>query len=175
MELAVHPRDWVAESSVLFKIDHDALDGRNFEKKIVDRPIPGASVEVPGIFSLGTGFQFVVGAGVKTKGGISFRVGMRASLPDSPRLNLDLVQVWRNSAEGFERFSVEPIGEIGGLARPVEISLAAKPKLAFGIDILGKITFQIALIINLPELKGTLTPTYSAYPHKESEDLSGFI
>jgi hypothetical protein len=175
MELTVLPQDWEAESSVLVKIDRDALDVWNREKKIVDRPIPGASVEIPEIFSLGPSFQFVLGAGVKTKGGISFRVGMRASLPGSPRLNLDLVKVWRSSAEGFEGFSVEPIKELDALATPVEISLAVKPKLVFGIDILGKFTVQLALIINLPELKGTLTPNYSAYLHKESGDLSGFI
>lgn len=162
LELSVQPQNLAAEMSLEVTIDDpDPVNPLSNEKTIADVPIPGAAVVIKDVFSLGLRAQFAAGFSTKLKSGIKFRAGMSASLPGTPRINLDAVQLWRNSVEGFDAFAVDPIMELKSSSKTADISLAAKPKLVFGIDIIGKINFEIALVINLPELKGTCTAKYS--------------
>jgi hypothetical protein len=172
MELEVSPQDFAAEMTLEVTIDNqEKVDSLSNEKTLAELPIPYASVVVKEIFSLGLRAQFAAGFTTKVKKGITFQAGISASLPGNPKFTIDAVQLWRNAAEGFQAYTVDPILEIKSLSATAEISLAAKPKLVFGIDVIGRFKLEIALIVNLPELKGTATAKYSRSPGRRSTCL----
>lgn len=162
MDLEVSPQDFAAEMTFEVTIDdQDKVETLSNEKTLMDVPVPNAGVVIKEIFSLGLRVQFAAGYVTKVKRGITFRAGISAALPGNPKFVIDAVQLWRNAAEGFEAYTVDPSVDLKSLSGTADISLAAKPKLVFGIDIIDEFKLEIGLIVNLPELKGTATAKYS--------------
>lgn len=163
----MEPRDLAAAMSLEVTIEkQEKVDTLSLEETIADVPIPAAGVAIKDVFSLGLHVQFAAGFATRLKSGITFRAGLKATLPGTAKMTLDAVQFWESSATGFDGFTVDPIAEIKSLSKTVDISLAAKPKLIFGVDIMDTAKFEISAILNLPEVKGTCTAKFSMRPFR---------
>ena len=172
LNLDLLPQNLAAEMTLEVTLDRpEVVDELSNEMKIADVPIPGAAVVIKEIFALGLRAQFLAGFTTRLRGGIKYKAGLSAALPGSPRITLDAIQLDKNGAEGFDGFHVAPKMSLKSLSATADFSLAARPKLVFGIDIIDKIQFEISLIINLPELKGTCTAKYRTWRGRE---LNGF-
>lgn len=168
------PEDFAAEMSLEVTVEKQGkIDKLSYEETLADVPVPGAGVVIKNILSVGLRIQFAAGFTTKLKSGITFRAGLSASLPGTSRITLDAITPWENRASGLEGFRVDPYVEIQSLSRTAEISLAAKPKLVFGIDLVNIATYEIAAIVHLPELKGTCTVKSSMYSCGDLSDTSG--
>ena len=171
MHLEVEPRDFDAEMSLEVTLDRpDKVEELSYEKTLADVPVPGAGVVIKDVLSVGLRIQLTAGLTTQLRSGITFRAGLKASLPGTAKITMDVLNFWESSASGFGGFTVDPTVKIISLPRSAEIALAAKPKLVFGVDIIGMSTYEIAAIFNLPELKATCTAKYSTYSDGRSSN-----
>ena len=162
MHLEVSPEGFRAAMSLEVTIEKQGqIDKLSNEQTIGDVAVPGAGFVIQDVMSVGLHVQFAAGFTTKLKSGITFRAGLEASLPWTSKLVLDALDFSQNAAIGFEGFEAYPILELKSLSRTADVSLAAKPKLVFGVDINNVAKFEIAAIVHLPELKGTCTVKYS--------------
>ena len=139
------------------------IDPLSNERTIADVPVPGAGIVIKDIISVGLRFQFAAGFITKVKSAINFRAGLEAWLPWTSKLIIDALHLEKNAAIGFEGFGINPIIDLKAISYTADVSVAAKPKLIFGIDLERVAKFDISAIINLPELKGTCTAKWSKY------------
>ena len=138
----------------------EKIDELSYEKTLFSEGIPGIGVAIADIFEIGATFKYAVGWTTKFKGICKFKAGMTASLPGTAKLSVDGAHYEQSSAVGFEGFVVDPVFELESLSQPIEFSLAAKPKLTFGVSIVNVADLDIALVINLPELQAKITRKY---------------
>lgn len=163
--LNVSPLDF--EASLEFEVTLDtptSVASLTYEKKIINIPIPDAGIVVKDVFELGLRVQHVVGYTTKLKDGAVFKIGAKAKIPGNPKISIDGVDYGQSTASGLEGISIEPIFDVVSLSRnALDFAVATKPKLVFGIDVVKIGHFDMTLSFNLPELKGTLTPTFGKY------------
>lgn len=141
--------------------DPEKIKQLSWEKTLASAPIPGAGVLVKDIFELGLIAKLVAGYTTKLKDGFEFKIGAKTKIPGPTRITIDGVDHPNIGAYGFEGASVEPIFELVSMSKTVDFSLAVKPTLVFGVDIIGADGLDLTLILNLPELKTTFAPTFS--------------
>lgn len=162
LDLTVESENFAAEMWVEVKVDSPQLvDNLSNEMKIADIPVPGAAMMIIDIFTLGLRVEFVAGFGTRAKNGFAFKAGMSVKVPGTAKMTLDAVQWGNNAVEGFDAFELKPKMSLKSLSSGADLSLSAKPKLVFGIDVIDKISAEIGMILNFPELKGTCIPKYS--------------
>ena len=86
---------------------------------------------------------------------------------------MDAVDHSKSVASGFEDASVDPVFELVSLSKnTLDFSVATKPKLVFGVDIVKIGHLDLTLPFNLPELKATFTPTYGRYSQSCPENIA---
>lgn len=171
--LEVKMEDFHAAMSVEVTIEKQGkVKQLSNEKTIADVAVPGAGVVIRDIIDVGLHVQFAAGFTTKLKSAITFQAGLEATLPWTSKIVLDAIHFEKNAVSGFEGFQVYPIFDLKSLSRTADVSLAAKPKLVFGIDIVGIAKYEVSAIVNLPELKGTCTVKYSMYIRGHSSNSS---
>lgn len=162
MHLEVSLEDFNAALSLEVTVEKQRkVNPLSNEQTIADVPIPGAGIVIKEIISVGLRFQFAAGFTTKVKSAITFRAGLEAWLPWTSKLVLDAIHPEKSAATGFEGFGINPIFDLKAISYTADVSVAAKPKLVFGVDIERVAKFDISAIINLPELKGTCTAKWS--------------
>ena len=121
--------------------------------------IPGAGFVIPKILKLGGVLSYEVGVSATAQGSARVDFGLKASIPDSSKVTLDLAEVSNSGANGFEP-SVTPVFDVPYLTGALTLSAFAQPKLFFGIDLLGIGKADLALMLRLPEISATFGPKY---------------
>lgn len=160
--LNASPQDLTA--SLKFEVTVDkptAITDFSYEKKLLNVPIPDAGIVIENVFELGLRAQYTAGWSTKLKDGAVFNIGAIAKIPGTSKITVDAVDYSKSVVTGFDDASTDPILDIQSLTRnTLDFSIATKPKLIFGIDIVKVGHLDLALIFNLPEIKTTFTPTF---------------
>lgn len=174
MHLELSLEDFHAAMSLEVSIEKQKkVDFMTNEKTVADVAVPGVGIVIKDVMSVGLRVQFAAGFSTKLKSAITFRVGLEATLPWSAKIVFDPIHPELSAVTGFEGFSVYPIVDLKSLSRTADVSLAAKPKLVFGVEIERVAKYDISAVINLPELKGTCTAKYSTLFCGYLSDISG--
>lgn len=124
-------------------------------------PVPGAGLVVPGIFSLGLVASVQGGFTLGFKGQTTFSVGVAASLPDSALIKLDLADLSRSSATGFERATAKPELHVANASASIDASLFLRPTFALKAQVasVGELSADIRL--GLPQINAGASAQYS--------------
>ena len=145
------------EASITASSSPDSLQ---YSKELFSAPVPGAGLEIPGIFELGAILSYEVGVSTSFQGSAAVGFGVRATVPDTANAVLDLAGEGESSVTGFSG-AVDPIFGVKQLSASVTVAAFSKPKLSFGVELTKIGKAEVALIVKLPEVSATLAATYN--------------
>ena len=125
------------------------LDGTT---TLIEIPVPGAGLVVPKIFSLGMIASVETGFTMAFKGTLDFTLGLTASLPDTARLDLNIIDMEKSTATGFEDATAEPTLTLNNATASIEGTLFFRPKLALkaAVSSVGELSADIKF--GLPQI-----------------------
>lgn len=162
MHIDLESQDLAAAMTLEVSVEKpEKIDALSKEKSLFTLPVPGAGLAIKDVFRIGLSVELAVAVITKLKSGITIRAGIMAAVPGTSKMALDVYDLNANQVSGFERASVDPVFKIMSLSETADFSIAAKPKLIFGIEIFHVAKFNIAAIMNFPELKTTATVVHS--------------
>ena len=123
-------------------------------------PIPGAGIEVKGIFKLGATVAYQVGTSATFAGTATVDFGLEASLPDGAQVVADINNPGQSSASGWAGSSLGPIFEVTKLEASITLAAYSQPQISFGItlDHIGDV--EVVVGMKLPEISSTLSADY---------------
>jgi hypothetical protein len=104
-------------------------------KELVNGLIPGASIRIGDIFSLGADLKFAVAAAAELRGAANFTFGAAASLPSSGRVTIDVLKPLNSGQKGLVP-TFEPKFKVNSLKGSVGASATAETTVGFGIKVL---------------------------------------
>ena len=133
----------------------------NFAKTLFSAPIPGAGIEIPGIFTFGAIIEYDVGVSVSFTGSATVKYGFSATVPDTAHIVADLDTPSNSKATGFEGGQVTPNIEVTAVSASVGAAAFSQPKLLFGIELIGVAKFEADFTVKLPEISAALTASYN--------------
>lgn len=139
-----------------------APDSIQQSKELVSAPIPGAGIEVTGIFKLGATVSYDVGTSATFAGSATADFGLQASLPNGAKVVADINNPSGSSATGWQASSITPIFDITKLSASITLAAFSQPKIAFGIELTQVGNIDVALTMKLPEISSTLSAEYDA-------------
>ena len=119
---------------------------------ILEMAIPGAGLLVPNIFSLGMIASFETGFTMGVKGSLNLTAGVKTTLPDAARISLDLVDLSRSAATGFEGATAEPIFRANTGSARVDGSVFFRPKFALKAQIMSVGELSADVKVGLPQI-----------------------
>ena len=132
----------------------------NITKELFSAPIPGAGIEVPGIFKLGAVVSLDVGVSTSLSGTANLTFGATASLPQTAKVSLDLVEPDRSSQSGFD-FDFDPTFQVNSASVGGSISAAITPKLSIGAEIVKFGKLETFVSLKTPEVLSSVKYAYS--------------
>ena len=123
-------------------------------------PIPGAGIEVPGIFKLGATIAYSVGVNVTLNGQGVVDFGLAANLPNSAKVTANLKNLGGSSVDGFGGTTFVPLFNVKSLTANVQLDALSTATIAFGIEVikLGKLDMEVSL--QVPKVTTALTAAY---------------
>ena len=131
--------------------------------KLVHIDIPGASIEVPGLFHIGPQLELDAGFSATIQGDASMNIGLSASLPDSARLTANVVDPTLSTATSFDG-SVKPSFLVNDASASLSLQSYAKLILIFGVDLKGIGTADVSIGVRLPAVNADFTTRYGRLP-----------
>lgn len=139
--LSASPQDFKSTLEVEAKIEASTsaglLSGLNFSKEVASFPIPGAGIVIPGIFELGAVVSYEVAIESSITGTANFTFGLVTSVPNTAKIEANLANIAASSSTGFGSTTFSPTFEISSGSATLDVSAVSKPKLTFGVDIVG--------------------------------------
>jgi len=150
VRLDILPKDIEAEvqlKAVIAKVTPEA-DWSHFDKTIFEAPIPGAGIDIPGIFSLGAKFEFNLQGRVMLIGVATIYMGGTTTLDNGAELSVDLVNANQTFAKNFNAH-FDPEFRLGTAQITANAVTGPQPKLVFGISILDN-DLEAALTFDTP-------------------------
>ena len=135
-------------------------DSLQYTKELFSFPVPDAGIEVEGIFKLGATLSYDVGVSSSFAGSATVDFGLKAGIPDSAKLLIDVQNPDQSSANGFGVADVTPIFDISKESASITLAAFSQPKLAFGIELIEAGNFDVAITVKLPEISVSLTAEY---------------
>ena len=123
-------------------------------------PIPGAGIEVAGIFKLGATVAYDVGTSATFAGTATADFGLEASLPDGAKVLADVNNPDQSSATGWAGSSLDPFFEVTKLEASITLAAYSQPKISFGITLDNVGDVDVVLGMKLPEISSTLSADY---------------
>lgn len=106
-------------------------DGKNFNKEILDVPIPDAGISIGKLVNLGFNLKLELGGNVgKVEAAVEATAGIKVTVPDNSLYVLDFDDSSKNQNSGWSP-SVEPILEISA---DVAVSASVGPMLTLEVD-----------------------------------------
>lgn len=130
--------------------------------EIIEIAIPGAGLVVPGIFSLGLVASVESGFTIMFKGTAGFTMGLTGSMPDTARLDLNLVDMEKSSATGFEGSKVEPVLTIHNATVAIDTTLFFRPKLALKAEVSSVGELGADIRFGLPQINAVAKLEFDA-------------
>lgn len=154
--------DFIAELELATTITApDKIDTLSYTKELLSAAIPGAGIEVPGIFKLGATLSYEVGFSTTIKGIASFNSGLKTTVPNTAIVSADIKDPSKSTATGFDGGAVTPIFDLTALTANVVLAAFTQPKLAFGVELTAVGTFDVAVVVKLPTVSVTLSAGFS--------------
>ena len=123
-------------------------------------PIPGAGIEVAGIFKLGATVAYDVGTSATFAGTATADFGLEASLPNGAKVLADVNNPDQSSATGWAGSSLDPFFEVTELEASITLAAYSQPKISFGITLDNVGDVDVVLGMKLPEISSTLSADY---------------
>ena len=162
LTLEGQPKNFAADLQITTTIAAvEKIDALSYTKELFAAGIPGAGIAITGIFHLGTTISYEVGISTSVKGTASFAYGLSASVPDTAQITADVQNPGSSSATGFDGGKITPNFDVTSLSASVTAAAFSQPKLAFGIELTGVGTFDVAMVLKLPQVSATLTAAYN--------------
>jgi len=162
LTLQGQPKNFVANLQLTTTVTAvEKIDALSYSKELFAAGIPGAGIAITGIFHLGTTISYEVGISTSVKGTASFAYGLSASVPDTAQITADVQNPDSSSATGFENGNITPNFDVTALTASITAAAFSQPKLAFGIELTGVGTFDVAMVLKLPQVSATLTAAYN--------------
>lgn len=138
----------------LFKLDAST--------DLIEIPVPGAGLVVPQIFSLGLVASVETGFTMGFKGTVGFTVGLTGSLPDTARLDLNIIDLEKSTATGFEGAKAEPILTINNATASIDAAIFFRPKLAFKAEVSSVGELSVDIKFGLPQINAAAKLEFDA-------------
>ena len=139
----------VLEAQVADKIA-ELPERLDLTKELASFPIPGAGITIPGIFKLGAVIAYEVGVECTLNGAANFTFGLGASLPNTAILAINLADITKSKATGFDGGTFEPVFDLNSGSATLNVAAVSRPKLTFGIDVIAVGKLEAALKMGLP-------------------------
>ena len=146
------------EATITAETDPETLNPDPIE--LFSFPIPGAGVEVTGIFKLGATVAYEVGTSATFAGTATADFGLEASLPDGAKVVADVNNPDQSSATGWAGSSLEPFFEVTKLEASITLAAYSQPQISFGITLDNVGDVDVVLGMKLPEISSTLSADY---------------
>lgn len=131
------------------KFDLVSLSGSN---DLLEIAVPGAGLVVPQIFSLGMIASIETGFAMEFKGKTAFTAGVKATLPDSAKILLDLTDLDKSTATGFEGANAEPIFKVDSASARIDGTLYFRPKFALKAEVMSVGELSANIKVGLPQI-----------------------
>ena len=138
----------------------DKDDKFEAEVDLIEMPVPGAGVVIPGIFELGLVGTIEAGFNAVFKGIAGFTAGMEVGLPNDAEFFLDIVDPEKSYATGFETAYADPSFTINNASVTVDASIFFRPKLELKAEITGIGSASADIFVNVPILNVNGTAIY---------------
>ena len=132
-----------------------------YQKDLFSAPVPDAGFSIPKIFNIGAIFSYAVGFNTSIAGQGVVDFGLRASLSDSSSASINVADAGGSSATGFDG-TLTPLFDVKSLSASVTVAAFSKPKLSFGVELIGLGTANVDIGFKLPEVSTTLKAEYAA-------------
>ena len=158
------------EATITAEKDPETLNPDPIE--LFSFPIPGAGIEVTGIFKLGATVAYEVGTSATFAGTATADFGLKASLPDGAKVLADVNNPDQSSATGWAGSSLDPFFEVTKLEASITLAAYSQPKISFGITLDHVGDVDVVLGMKLPEISTTLSADYGK---SLAEALSYFL
>ena len=133
--------------------------------EVFSAPIPGAGIEIAGIFKLGATVAYDVGTSASFSGTATVDFGLEASLPNGAKVAADISNPDQSSASGWAGSSLSPIFEVTKIEASIKLAAYSQPTVSFGITLDHVLYFEVAVEIKLPEISSTLAALYGQFSH----------
>ncbi|RPB16449.1 hypothetical protein P167DRAFT_481120 [Morchella conica CCBAS932] len=133
----------------------------NLTKEIVSFPVPAAGIVIPGIFELGTVMTYEVAVESSIAGTANFTFGLQSTVPNGANIVVDLANIDSSTATGFEAATFDPIFEFGSGSVTTSVMAISRPKLTFGVEVVGVGKLEVGLNLGLPKVGVDLTTKYN--------------
>lgn len=121
-------------------------------KEIISFPVPAAGIAVPGIFDLGTTMAYEVGVESTIAGKANFTFGLQSTVPNGAHIVVDLANIDSSTATGFEAATFNPIFDFVGGSVAMSVMAISRPKLTFGVEVVGIGKLEVGLNLGLPKV-----------------------
>ena len=163
LTLGASPQDFrakmVMEAKVADKIA-DLPSSLNLTKELASFPIPGAGISIPNIFKLGAVISYEVGVECSINGAANFTFGLGASLPNTAIVAIDLADLTKTKATGFDGGTFDPVFDINSGSATLNVAAVSRPKLTFGIEVISVGKLEAALKMGLPVVNAQLIAAF---------------
>ena len=146
------------EATITASKDPETLNPNPIE--LFSFPIPGAGIEVAGIFKLGATVAYDIGTSATFAGTATADFGLEASLPDGAKVLADVNNPDQSSATGWAGSSLNPFFEVTKLEASITLAAYSQPKISFGITLDNVGDVDVVLGMKLPEISSTLSADY---------------
>ena len=158
MILEASPSDFSARMVLrnAFRVPFDSpkFPGRVYKKhskELYRYPMPGAGFVIPGVISIGATKSYWLGLETTIAGGANFTWGYQASLPNTAKVTINLMDKPIFTHSGFEGGSFEPVFDLHSFQGTVRFSGSSSWKLLLGISMKKIGDYEVGFRFLLPD------------------------
>ena len=163
LTLGASPQDFRAKMVLEAKVAGQISSlppSSNWTEQIASFPIPDAGISIPGIFELGAIISYEVSVECTINGAADFTFGLGATLPNTAIVAINLADLTQTRATGFDGATFDPVFELNSGSATLNVAAISRPKLAFGIEVVGVAKLEVALQMSLPVVNVALTAAF---------------
>lgn len=132
---------------------------------LAQAPVPGGSLSLGGVVTVGFSAAYQVGAHATLKGQGSWDSDLKATLPGKALVNIDAINWGNSKLQGWGQFVfAEPKISAIKLGGEATISAVSQPKITFGFTTQGDgPKLDVAISMSLPSVDISLKPAASKF------------
>lgn len=151
VSLEILPEDIQAEVELKAELAQKSkdVDWAKFELTLFEFPIPGAGIDIPGIFSLGAKFEFNIQGRVLMLGLATIYMGGTLTIDNGASLTMDLVD-WENTEATDFNANWDSNLRLGAASISAIALAGPQPALTLGIDVLESNGLEAKLAFGTP-------------------------
>ena len=163
LSLGASPQDFRAKMVLEAKVAGQISSlppSSSWTQKLASFAIPGAGISIPAIFELGAIISYEVGVECTINGAADFIFGLSATLPNTAIVAVNLADPTQTKATGFGDATFDPVFALNSGSATLKAAAFSRPKLTFGIEVVGVAKLEAALQMDLPVVDVALTAAF---------------